>query len=60
VRTARIPAFEHQLPSVIGIDRLPAGERLDLRVPVGSCVADLESAAEVIAASLGVRQVRVR
>lgn len=60
VRTARIPAFEHQLPSVVGIDRLPAGERLDLRVPVGSCVADLESAAEVIAASLGVREVRVR
>lgn len=60
VRTARIPAFEHQLPAVIGIDRLPAGERLDLRVPVGSCVADLESAAEVIAASLGVREVRVR
>ncbi|MGH9154756.1 MAG: FtsK/SpoIIIE domain-containing protein [Acidimicrobiales bacterium] len=60
VRTAGVPAFEERLPSVVGIDRLPAGERLHLRVPLGSCVADLEVAAEVIAAALGVREVRVR
>ncbi len=60
VRTAGVKAFEDQLPAVVGIDPLPAGERLDLRVPLGSSVADLESAAEVIAASLGVREVRVR
>lgn len=60
VRTAQVAAFEAQLPAVVKIERLPAGERLDLRVPVGSCVADVESAAEVIAAALGVREVRVQ
>jgi hypothetical protein len=60
LRTAQVSTFEPQLPSVVGIERLPAGERLDLRVPFGSCVADLEKAAEVVAAALGVREVRVR
>jgi len=60
VRTANITAFEEQLPALFSIERLPAGERLDLRVPLGSCVADLEKAAEVIAAALGVREVRIQ
>jgi hypothetical protein len=60
VRLARVAAFEERLPTVIRIDPLPSGERLDLRVPLGTCVADLEAAAEVIAAAVGVREVRVR
>jgi len=60
VRTAKISAFEVRVPALVGIERLPAGERLSLRVPLGSCVADLEAAAEVIAAALGVREVRVQ
>jgi DNA translocase FtsK/SpoIIIE-like protein len=59
VRTAQVSTFEAQLPTIVRIERLPAGERLDLRVPFGSCVADLEKAAEVVAAALGVREVRV-
>lgn len=60
VRIANVAAFEAQLPALFAIERLPAGERLDVRVPLGSCVADLEKAAEVIAAALGVREVRIQ
>lgn len=60
LRLARVASFDERLPAVVRIDKVPAGERLCLRVPVGSCVADLETVAEVVAAALGVREVRVR
>ena len=42
------------------VTRRPAGDVLDVRVPVGGTVADLEKAAEALAVVLEIRQVRVR
>lgn len=42
------------------VTRRPSGDVLEVRVPVGGTVADLEKAAEALAVVLEIRQVRVR
>jgi hypothetical protein len=49
-----------QLVAISKIQRRPAGDLLEVRVPVGSTVGDLERAAEALAAVLEIREVRVR
>ena len=60
VRTAGVVSFGDRVPRVRKVQNIPAGERLQVRVPTGSSVADLDRASEVVAASLGIREVRVR
>jgi hypothetical protein len=43
----------------VRIREIPSGDRLRVRVPAGATVSELEDAAEVIAAVLGVRAVQV-
>ena len=47
-------------PQVLRVVTAPFGDDLLVRMPVGSHVAELEEAAEPLAATLGVREVRVR
>ncbi len=60
VRSARILSLENRVPSVRKMKDIPAGQRFEVRIPRGSSVPDLEHAAEVIAAALRVREVRVQ
>ncbi|MBT8165014.1 MAG: hypothetical protein KJP22_12770 [Acidimicrobiia bacterium] len=60
VRWARISSFGYRVPSVRKMKDIPAGQRFHVRVPRGSSVSDLEHASEVIAASLRIRELRVR
>lgn len=60
VRAARIPSLDDRVPTVRNLRDIPAGERFDVRVPPGSSVPELESASEVMAAALRVRDLRVR
>lgn len=59
VRIATIGPFADRLPMVTKVHRVPAGHRLLTRVPPGATVADLEAAAETMAAVLEVREIRV-
>lgn len=47
------------VPVVCKAERIPAGDQLLVRVPRGSSVAEIESRAERIAATLGAREIRV-
>ncbi len=60
IQAAHIPSLKDRVPAIRRIRDIPAGERFDVRIPAGSSVPDLERAAEVIAAALGVREIRVR
>jgi len=60
VRSARISSLADRVPIVRRMKDIPAGQRFDVRVPVGSSVPDLERASEVIAAALSIRELRVR
>jgi len=60
VRAARIACLQEHIPSARRMRDIPAGERFQVRMPAGSSVPDLERNAEVIAAALGVRELRVR
>ncbi len=60
VVAARISSLGDRVPVLRRIRDIPSGERFEVRVPMGSSVPDLERADEVIAAALGVREIRVR
>ena len=48
------------IPRVEGSEVIPAGQRLDLRLPPGLTAEQLDEAAETLAAAMGAREVRVR
>ena len=48
-----------QLPRIEGSDHIPAGKRIRLRMPAGLSAESIEEAAEVLAATIGAREVRV-
>ncbi|MGH2689522.1 MAG: FtsK/SpoIIIE domain-containing protein [Actinomycetota bacterium] len=58
-RHAGVVGAEDALPRVRRIVDVPAGERMQVRVPHGVDAGALESASEAIAASMRVREVRV-
>lgn len=60
VRRLDIASFGERLPVVSRVREVPAGYRLEARVPPRGCVDDLVRVAERIAADLGARDVRVR
>lgn len=60
VRRLDIASFQERLPVVSRVREVPAGYRLEARVPPRGCVDDLVKVAERIAADLGARDVRVR
>jgi hypothetical protein len=60
VRAARITPLGDRVPRVLAVHEVPAGHRLVVQTPMGSCVAHLEAASEVMAAALGLSEVRVR
>lgn len=60
VQTASIRSFGDRSSSVFSVQEVPAGHSLDVFVPLGASVPDLQDKAEVIAAALAVRQVRLR
>jgi DNA segregation ATPase FtsK/SpoIIIE-like protein len=51
--------YLHRSPAVYRIRVTKAGEDLDVRIPVGASVRDLELATDVLAVALQVREVRV-
>lgn len=59
VQAAQISSLGDRVPAARRIRNIPSGERFEVRIPRGSSVPHLERAAEVIAAALGVREVRV-
>ena len=59
IRTADITEFNGWLPRVLRTVEVPAGDTLQVAVPPHGIVADLEDAAEIIAARLAVSEVRV-
>jgi len=60
VRAARIKPLEGRTPSARGMKDIPAGEQFYVKVPPGSSVAHLDKKAEVLAAALRAREVRIR
>ncbi|HET9442275.1 MAG TPA: hypothetical protein VFO65_03060, partial [Acidimicrobiales bacterium] len=54
-----VRAFERVIPLVCSVTPVPCGERLRVVMPRGTRVADLEAVAETLAATLGLRDVRV-
>lgn len=59
VRIAAIQAYVGRVPSVVRVRRVPAGDVLDVHVPMGGTVEDLDEAAEVLAVALRLRDVTV-
>ena len=57
---ANTPAWRGGQVAIRTVTWRPVGDVLDVRVPVGGTVADLEKAAEALAVVLEIRQVRVR
>jgi len=60
VRDAGLMTDADQIPRARRVWRIASGDRLAVLVPRGSSVPELEQRAEVVAAALGVREVRVR
>jgi len=59
-RAAALPTLKDRpAPGVIRARPVPAGDLLELRVPFGTAVADLEAGKDVLAAALHARTVRV-
>jgi FtsK/SpoIIIE family len=58
-RHAELATINDRIPRITRCRLTRAGEQLQVRVPAGSQVPDLEAQAERIAAFLGVREVRV-
>jgi hypothetical protein len=48
-----------QIPKVILTETIPAGQRLELRIPAGFSTEEIEGANEMLAATIGAREVRV-
>jgi hypothetical protein len=59
VRHARLATVNDRVPKPVRIQDVPSGDRMKVRIPDGGTVFELEEAAEVIAAVLGVRAVQV-
>jgi DNA segregation ATPase FtsK/SpoIIIE-like protein len=55
----RGPGHRHRIPRIVEHQRVPAGDRLLVRLPAGSSTAALAEAAEQVAVILDVREVRV-
>lgn len=58
-RFAGLATSNDRVPRVVRQERVPVGDRLVVRMPRGSIVADLAGAAEHLAADLRLRDVRV-
>jgi hypothetical protein len=59
IRQVGLPALHDRATEVLRSRAVPAGDLLTVAVPYGSAVADLEAAADVLAAALHARDVRV-
>jgi hypothetical protein len=59
VRDAGLATEDDQIPRACEVRPIPSGDLLAVQVPRGSSVPELEQRAEVIAAALGLRAVRV-
>ncbi len=57
VRIAAIPSYAGKVPTVARVRAVPAGEVLDVRVPVGGTAGDLVDASEVLAVAMSLRAV---
>lgn len=59
IRVAAIPTYAGRVPMVVKVRQVPAGDVLDVHVPMGGTVDDLDAAAEVLAVALRLRDVTV-
>jgi archaellum biogenesis ATPase FlaH len=59
VRYAGLANHNDRIPKPVGIEAVPAGEQMTVRIPAGSSVTELTEASERVAAFLRVREVRV-
>jgi hypothetical protein len=59
MRHADLTTFNDRIPVIRSIEAVPAGDRLRVRVPPGRNVTQLGEAAETIASTLGVQDIRV-
>jgi hypothetical protein len=59
IRVCALPEFRGGIPDIVKIRRRPAGDQLTVRLPWGGTCVELEQSAELLAASLEVREVRV-
>jgi hypothetical protein len=59
IRQVALPALRDRPTEVLRSRPVPAGDLLTVAVPYGAAVADLEAAADVLAAALHARDVRV-
>jgi hypothetical protein len=59
IRVCALPEFRGAAPAIVKIRRRPSGDELTVRLPWGGTCTDLERSAELLAASLEVRDVRV-
>jgi FtsK/SpoIIIE family len=59
VRHAELANFNDRVPRVVGHEPVVFGDRLRIRVPPGLTVSEVQAKAEMIAAFLRVREVRV-
>jgi len=49
-----------QIPTVESVELVPAGQRLRLRIPAGFSTESIEEANEMLAATIGAREIRIR
>jgi hypothetical protein len=59
IRVAAIPTYAGRVPTVAHVRRVPAGDLLDVRVPIGGTADDLDVSAELLAVALRLRDVSV-
>lgn len=59
IRIAAIPTYGGRVPSVAHVRRVPAGDVLDIGIPMGGTVDDLDAVAEVLAVALRLRDVSI-